>query len=119
MTPIEFRKELVKIMPGYKWTVKNTPKYMEAETYLCAVGIQASGFNRTSTLQVEWRYQGGSPAYEVKSSGFGRRSSWLSSAENTTLARALRDLQEHYQRRAATYSAHASDLQLGRQKVAE
>jgi len=123
MTPIEFRKELLKIMPGYKWTVHKN-KYIEPELYLCATGIQFSGFNRISTLQVERRIRKSDiyedmVFYEVKSAGFGAKSLWLSSAENVTLARALRDLQNHYQNMASKYSAHESALQFGRNKSLE
>jgi len=111
MTQGEFRKELIKIMPGYQWTVH---KSRDPELYVCATGIQSSGFNRISTLRIERRNRNGLTFYEAKSSGFGMRAEWLSSAENETIARTLRDLQNHYQRMASMYSSHAHALQHGR-----
>ncbi len=47
-TTTDFRKELLAIMPGYKWTVHKTISGQKLE----ATGIQTSGFNRLSTLSV-------------------------------------------------------------------
>jgi len=88
-----FRKELIKIMPGYKWTVHRN-RYA-ASNHLSATGIQTSGFNRLSTLQVVRR--------EKDYTG-------------VTLARALRGLQNHYEAMANMYSRHAWALKLGRGK---
>lgn len=109
MSSAEFRKELVKIMPGYEWTI-HKPLFKDA-TYLKATGIQSSGFNRLSTLQVVRREKEGRAEYEVKTSGFGKRSSWLAEVTDGTLARALRSLQSHYETMARTYSNHATYLQ--------
>lgn len=108
----KFREELVKIMPGYDWTV-HKPLSKDA-TYLNATGIQTSGFNRLSTLEVVRRDKNGAVEYEVKSSGFGKRSPWLSTARDGTLARALRSLQNHYEAVGRNYLGHAQDLQNGR-----
>jgi len=113
MKTSEFRKELEKIMPRYSWTVHNP--FPDITGYLCATGIQSSGFNRLSTLQVERREKDGSVEYEVKSSGFGKKSPWLSSAADKTLARALRSLQTYYESMASTYSSHARSLEDGRE----
>jgi hypothetical protein len=112
MKTAEFRKELVKIMPGYAWTVHKTPMIyaLDKTGYLKATGIQTSGFNRLSTLQVERREKEGAITYEVKSAGFGKRSPWLSTAKDGTLARALRSLQDHYEHMAGKYQHHAHDL---------
>ena len=112
MNPTAFRKELVKIMPGFDWTVHKTSKGF---TYISATGIQTSGFNRLATLQVVWRERNGVPEYEVKSSGYGKRTPWLSEATRGTLAQALRALQDHYENNAATYGSHARDLRDARQ----
>lgn len=112
MNLAEFRKELVKIMPGYDWTV-HKPLSKDA-TYLAATGIQSSEFNRLSTLEVVRRDKNGAVEYEVKSSGFGKRSPWLSTATDGTLARALRSLQSHYEVVGRNYLGHARDLQNGR-----
>lgn len=112
-TPADFRKELTRIMPGYKWTVHKS----DDENRLEATGIQTSGFNRLSTLSVKRkldRHGHGITTYHVQSSGFGRRSPWLSWHEDTTLARALRGLQEYYETQANLYRSHAAHLQHGR-----
>ncbi|ERY80301.1 hypothetical protein Q023_06145 [Pseudomonas aeruginosa BWHPSA010] len=114
MKQSQFRAELVKIMPGYNWTVHAS---RSSEKRLVATGTQSSGFNRLSTLRVERRDNygaSGKPRYEVKSAGYGTRAPWLHTAEGGTLARALRSLQEHYEGNARKYSIHASDLQRGR-----
>lgn len=114
MNTPEFRNELVKIMPGYDWTIHKSPS---PEHYLLATGIQTSGFNRLSTLQVERRDNyaaSGKPRYEVKSAGYGKRAPWLHTESAQTLAKALRFLQDHYETLARTYSTHANDLKTGR-----
>jgi len=111
MNPTTFRKELVKIMPGFDWTVHKTSKGF---TYISATGIQTGGFNRLATLQVVWRERNGVPEYEVKSSGYGKKTPWLSEATRGTLAQALRALQDHYQDKASTYGCQARTLQSAR-----
>lgn len=116
MTPKEFRAELVKIMPGYAWTVHKSTTDM----YLEATGTQSSGFNRLSTLKVCRRDHGnGIVSYETMSSGYGLRSPWLHRNEDSTLARALRGLQEHYEWKAANYAGHARALKEARQPKKE
>ena len=114
MNSAEFRKEILKIMPGYAWTV-HTSRY--PEMYLSATGIQSRGFNRLSTLMIERREKNRVVLYEVKSSGFGKKTPWLSKAEGATLARALRSLQSHYESMAQIYSSNASYLQNARVKA--
>ena len=113
-----FRKELVKIMPGYKWTVRRPGNVYVDDTIhvMSAEGIQVAGFNRMSTLKVLRREEDGKVEYKAKSSGFGKKTRWLSENSDGTLARALRGLQEHYEVRAREYSAHAGALQQGRTK---
>lgn len=110
----KFREELVKIMPGYDWSVHKPP--FKDVTYLAATGIQTSGFNRLSTLDVVRRDKNGNVEYVVKSSGFGKRSPWLSTATGGTLARALRSLQNHYENVGRDYLGHAHDLERGRKQ---
>lgn len=117
MNSSEFREELTKIMPGYDWTI-HKPLIRDG-MYLSATGIQSSGFNRMSTLQVVRRIKEGVVEYEVKSSGYGTKSPWLWMATDCTIARALRKLQKHYESQAAKYSSHATDLQLGRKAPAQ
>lgn len=114
MTPKEFRAELLKLMPGYSWTVHKSSTL----DYLEATGTKSSGFNRLSTLRVARRDNypvSGAAWYEAKSAGFGLRAPWLAKNEDATLARALRGLQEHYEHKAATYASHARALKSGRQ----
>ena len=111
MNSNKFRKELLKIMPGYKWTVHRAD---EPDRYIDATGIQSAGFNRMSTLFVIRRDRGDGVEYEVKSSGFGKNAAWLAERTDGTLARALRGLQTHYKYMASEYSRHANDLELGR-----
>ncbi len=115
MNANEFRAELVKIMPGYKWTVHQT----KAAGFLSATGIQSSGFNRLSTLSVERRERDAAVSYEAKSAGYGLRAKWLHKNTDGTLARALRGLQDHYQAMAGTYQSHANALNAGRRTAIE
>lgn len=109
LKPADFRKELVKLMPGYDWT---THKSTAPEIMIEATGIKSSGFNRLSTLHVVKRKSPeGETNYRVRSSGFGKKAPWLHSATDRTLARALRRLQSHYEEQAALYSGHACALQ--------
>lgn len=106
----EFRKELVKTMPGFVWTI-HRPK---ATGYLEATGTQSSGFNRLSTISVTRREIDGKAIYTTKSAGFGLRAPWLHTNEDETLARTLRGLQSHYEEKANMYRSHASRMEAGR-----
>lgn len=108
----EFRADLVKIMPGYKWTISN---YMPGGITLIATGMQSSGSNRLSTLKVERTDRDGLVTYKAKSSGYGKKAHWLYESQDGTLARALRGLQQHYEAQAASYRSHAAALQRGRE----
>lgn len=109
-TAKDLRAELVKIMPGYDWTVHK----QIGLKILDATGTQSSGFNRTSTLLVVRVDRDGAVSYEVKSSGYGLRAKWLHCTKNKTLASALRVLQDHYEDIARTYQSHANALVAGR-----
>jgi len=122
MNAKEFRADLEKIMPGYSWTVHQQPKCRDIPKDswpLVATGIQSSGSNRLSTLEVTRRERDGSVTYTAKSSGYGTRARWLHEHADGTLARALRGLQDHYEATAATYRSHAEALKLGRGKAKE
>ncbi len=110
MNLTDFRKELTKIMPGYKWTVHRGI----GPGHMTATGIQSSGFNRLSTLQVTRRDENRIVTYEVKSAPHGTKSPWAHTNRDQTLARALRGLQDHYDRTANTYRQLAARLQEGR-----
>ena len=115
MNKLKFRRELKKIMPGYKWTVH---KSSDPDYFLDTTGTITSGFNRTSTLLVIKRKMRTTDdfQYEVMSSGFGLKAKWLAKAKNNTLATALRDLQDHYVGNANRYIGHANDLKSAREK---
>lgn len=118
MKTADFRAELKKIMPGYKWTVHRDGPYIynvkNKVQALTATGIQTSGCNRISTLNVTRTEKDDQIMYKVKSAGFGKRSPWLRSSIDTTLAKALRALQKEYEWAASNYAAHARDLESGR-----
>ena len=121
MTSNEFRAELAKIMPGYSWTVHRPHKRFEVEGLapqpLAATGLQSSGSNRLSTLEVTRRDIDGRATYAAKSSGYGTKARWLHESTGGTLARALRGLQDHYEAMASTYYSHAGALKAGRTAV--
>ena len=121
MNAKDFRAELVKIMPGYSWTVhkpltSRLPAHLEEglPEVLTATGIRSSGSNRLSTLEVTRREDGGEVTYKARSSGYGLRAPWLHENKGDTLARALRGLQDHYEAMASKYSSHAGALKVGR-----
>jgi hypothetical protein len=111
----QFRAELVKIMPGYSWTVHR--QHSKSALKMTATGTQSSGSNRLSTLQAE-RIELEGVWYVVRSAGYGLRAPWLHEVQDRTLARALRGLQDHYERQAASYRTHAEYLQSARTEVA-
>lgn len=106
----DFRAELVKRMPGYKWTIRRG----RSGPVMTATGSQSSGSNRTSTLEVRRTEKDGKVVYAVRSAGYGLKAEWLASAENRTLASALRDLQDHYGQMAGLYESHRAAMELGR-----
>jgi hypothetical protein len=110
MKRAEFRQELMKIMPGYKWTLEQS----SPRGVFSATGIQTSGFNRLSTLSVIRREKDDRCIYVATSSGYGARADWVGECDGMTLARALRALQEHYERKASLYGGLAANLQTGR-----
>jgi hypothetical protein len=110
MKKSEFRQELMKIMPGYKWTVSQS----KSSNVSAARGTMSAGFNRLSTLLVICRQNSDGCTYEVTSSGYGVKANWVGENTDLTLARALRGLQEGYERKASFYGSLASKLQAGR-----
>ncbi len=110
-----FRAELVKIMPGYDWTVHRAT----TAAYLDATGTQSSGFNRLSTLSVTRKQHGDALLYRVASAGHGARAPWIKVNTDGTLARALRGLQDAYEYEAAKMRSCAARLEAGRRKPEE
>ena len=111
MNSADFRKELVKAMPGFNWTVHKTSNPLS----LCATGIQSSGFNRLSTIEVNRTEKNDLAWYEAKSRGHGTRGPWAHANGDRTLARALRGLQAHYERQSSAFHGLAATLQNARQ----
>lgn len=111
-----FRAKLTKLMPGYDWTVHRA---LKGVTKITATGTQSSGFNRLSTLEVAYSSNGNGDWFTARSAGFGRRAPWLHENGDVTLARALRGLQDHYQKMAAIYGGHARALDNGRLPAAD
>lgn len=107
----DFRAELVKLMPGYSWTVRRS----SSVDYVQATGIQSSGSNRLSTLSVVRTNREGKVEYVSRSAGYGTRARWLHTYSDGTLARSLRGLQDHYEQTANTYHGHARALANARQ----
>ena len=116
MTREEFRAKLVKLMPGYRWTIHRTSKSpAHVVGKIVATGTKSSGFNRLSTLEVTYTsIEEGDDWFEVRSAGHGLRAPWLGKNSDATLARAIRGLQDYYQRLEATYGGHARALEAGR-----
>lgn len=111
----QFREELEKIMPGYKWTVHKG--HSAEDKIIFATGIQSAGMNRMSTLHVKHdAYHDNDVHYSVSSSGFGKGSEIGGEERAPTLARAIRQLQERYSERASFFGRLANDLEKGRKK---
>lgn len=110
-----FRAELRKIMPGYKWSVHKSRRVDYPLEFVVATGIQSSGKNRLSTLEVRRSLKGDEILYEVRSAGFGTRAPWLTDLmKGNTLAQALRSLQNYYEWSAQKWAAAAGRLREGR-----
>jgi alpha-D-ribose 1-methylphosphonate 5-triphosphate synthase subunit PhnG len=115
-TAADFRAELIKIMPGYNWTIHRASK---DAARLIATGIQSSGFNRISTLRVTRTTEQGLSWYRAKSAGYGSRALFGEEVGDRTLARALRGLQDHYEAKANGFRSLAARLQDGRNSLAQ
>ena len=120
MNTSEFRNELTKIMPGYKWVIAK-PYRFKTDTdpgiaRMTATGIQSAGYNRVSTIRAK-RDDGGSGGtveYTVSIADYGARSPWLETVKAPTLARALRCLQDRCESMAGMYAACVRKMQAGR-----
>ena len=108
-TEKDFRRELLKLMPSYKWAIH---KQM-FDGVMTATGIRSSGSNRISTLHVE-RASNAMPWYSVKSAGHGAKAAWEGRNSDRTLASALRGLQDHYTKNESKFRSLASALEGGR-----
>ena len=104
-----FRASLTKALPGYNWTVH---KPISKDADLHATGIQSSGSNRCSTIEVTMRT--GGKWFEAKIAGYGTRAKWLKTGCGSTLIQAIRSLQDGLEHEAAIYRSQASTLQEAR-----
>ena len=110
----EFRKELLKTMPGYSWAIH---KSYDPRNYLYATGTQSSGFNRTSTMYVLVRRNHDEIEYETEISGYGTRAVREEPSKGPTLSIAFRGLQDYLGKRAAHYEHLHTSLVHGRNKL--
>lgn len=110
ITTGKFRQELKKKMPGYKWTIHR----QIADFFIDATGVQTSGKNRISTLEVTVKERNGDIEYCSKSYGYGLNSEWLGSCNGNTLSKSLRKLQDNYETLRDSYASHADALRNGR-----
>jgi hypothetical protein len=107
----DFRAELMKIMPGFNWTVHRASK---SDVIITATGIQSSGFNRLSTLRVDRDIRPSRTWYTAKIAGYGTRTPFSNEGCGATLARALRSLQKQCQSKATNYQVLVSKIESGR-----
>lgn len=120
MNSSEFRKELTKHLPGFRWTV-HTTHAVPHHRYLVATGIVSSGFNRVATLSIERRLVERAKSagaadveYQVRIAGYGKNAPWITDAHGGTLARAVRSLQQICEYEAGKFGSAASFLKAGR-----
>ncbi len=111
-TPTDFRASLTKLLPGYNWTV-----HKPIGTDLRATGIQSSGFNRCSTIDVVM--SDGGKWFKSRIAGYGTRAEWLQSGCGSTLAKAIRSMQEGLEHQAQIYNSQAATVQEARQSNAQ
>lgn len=102
-----FREQLKKLLPGYDWTVHQSRN----SRYMTATGIQTSGFNRLSTLKVEREQKGNEELWcKVSGYGYGLRSPKMGTGTGSTLAQAMRSLQDYYESTAGKYRGLANSM---------
>jgi len=108
-TTSDFRKEIKKYMPGFKWTVH---KQRLGNDFFEATGIQSAGFNRTGTMRIERRTSHTMGIrYEVKVDGYGTKGNWLAIGTGSTIRQALRDVQDTCEWNANKYRGVATMIQ--------
>lgn len=107
----DFRKWLRKVLPGYNWTVHKS-KFPDLQTAIHATGVQTSGFNRTSTIEVVMKKQG--QWFEAYISGYGKHSTVLGEGFGRTVAQAFRALQSNLETKAQIYAVQAGTVQAAR-----
>jgi hypothetical protein len=114
-TSSDFRAELKKYMPGFKWTVS---RQRISKDFFDATGIQSAGFNRTGTMKVERtdnsKMKYGGITYMVKVAGYGKNTPWLCRGTGSTIRQALRDVQETCEYHASKYESVANTIESAR-----
>lgn len=108
-TQSSFRDDLKNVLPGYNWTVHKP--HMVTET-LVATGIQSSGFNRLSTIEVQSNKEGN--WFKAKISGFGTKSPWTCECLGKTLKQVIRNLQEYLEHQERFYGSLAESVKNAR-----
>ncbi len=119
----DFRAELKKVLPGYKWIVHQA--YLDAtkdppvRVAIRATGTFSKGMNRMSTVKVKKyrRKEDGRISYSIKSAGFGVYAQFHTAWECSTLKQAVQYLQEYYKQRKQLYAGLEWDIENGRKKV--
>lgn len=116
----KFRDELIRLLPGYKWTVHKPSVFFEKTpeliSDLTAEGTISKGFNRLSTIEIRRIEKNTGVEYTARSAGSGTRSRWLGEQKRDTLAQAIRSLQEYHEMWAREHAAHAGYIQGSRKK---
>ena len=112
-TVADFRAELKKIMPGFKWTVHKS----NVLDWIQATGIISSGFNRVATLQVVRRSNPVRTFYTVKIAGYGKHGLFIREDQGKTLAQALRALEKYCECEWCKWGGAVGNLRQGREGV--
>ncbi len=116
MNSADFRKELLAVMPGYKWTIH---KSSNPTRYLAATGTKSSGYNRLSTLHIVRSENDGTARYEAKLAGYGTKSPIECDTCGGTLKRALRRLQSSCEQKERHFGHLANQIQTARSSTLE
>lgn len=109
----DFRDEVRKLLPGYRWVIR---RRSSLAVHLEAVGAMSSGSNRLSTLTITRLDATDGPIYSAASSrGRVNARDEFRATRYRTLPQAVRALQSHYEYMAQHYAALADHIATGRQ----
>lgn len=128
-TRAEFKADLERVMPGFKWTVHkpssllrwDEPTKMHVKVTLAekdahrmtATGTKSSGFNRVATIEATYLANILRP-FEVVVFGYGCRGPKIMAGVGKTVPQAFRDAQSKCEERAQFFGHGASLLKQGR-----